>query len=102
MKKRYEDEQWKESMRITFDFNNMMADVIGEEQGITDEAISSLNGQLNAAARSMTIKRKEGKMEWRNLPYNQDEVVEDILKTASEIQGKFDAFVVLGIGGSAL
>ena len=36
------------------------------------------------------------------LPYVQDDVVADILATAEEIKEKFDVFVVLGIGGSAL
>ena len=61
-----------------------------------------MEDQLKAAAQAMSIKRKEGKMDWRDLPYDQDNVVEDILKTASEIKKEFDAFVLLGIGGSAL
>src|SRR5690554_4388106 len=100
MKLRYEDEQWKRSMRIRFDYNNMMADIIGEEQGITSDSIFNMEEQLEEAAQAIITKRKEGKMDWRDLPYNQDDVVEDILKTASEIKEKFDAFVVLGIGGS--
>jgi len=100
--KRYTDRQWMESMRISFDFNNMMADVIGEEEGIKKEDLDSMEDQLKAAAQAMSIKRKEGKMDWRDLPYDQDNVVEDILKTASEIKKEFDAFVLLGIGGSAL
>lgn len=31
--KRFEDNNWKESMRIRFDFNNMMSDMLGEEWG---------------------------------------------------------------------
>jgi len=34
--------------------------------------------------------------------YNQDEIVQDILETADGIKKRFDNFVVLGIGGSAL
>ncbi|MDE7295947.1 MAG: glucose-6-phosphate isomerase, partial [Clostridia bacterium] len=41
-------------------------------------------------------------MGWTELPYNQDEIVADILKTAEDIRARFDNFVVLGIGGSAL
>jgi glucose-6-phosphate isomerase len=100
--KRFEDRQWKQSMRITMDFNNMMSDMIGEEQGIAISSIDALSDQLNAAVKAMSEKRAQGKMDWRDLPYNQKEVVEDILKTASEIKEKFDVFVVLGIGGSAL
>lgn len=39
---------------------------------------------------------------WTELPYNQDEIVEEILQCAAGIRENFDAFVVLGIGGSAL
>ena len=41
-------------------------------------------------------------MGWTELPYNQKEIVADILTTAREIKKKFQYFVVLGIGGSAL
>ena len=41
-------------------------------------------------------------MGWTELPYNQKEIVEDILKTAKDVRKNFDNFVVLGIGGSAL
>ncbi len=39
---------------------------------------------------------------WTELPYNQGEVVERIKECAASIREKFDNFVVLGIGGSAL
>ena len=100
--KRYENRQWKESMGITLDFNNMMSEMIGEEQGISGSSIDALSDQLKAAAKAMVKKRAEGRMDWRDLPYNQKGIVEDILKTASGIKDRFDAFVVLGIGGSAL
>ena len=85
--KRYTDSSWKESMRLSFDFNNMMAEFIGEE-GIQWEQIKALDSKLNEAAAKMVEKRKAGDMEWRELPYNQDEVVKDILKTAAEIKEK--------------
>ena len=99
--KRFENKEWKDSMRITFDFNNMMSEFVGEE-GFDWEEIETLDPQLKKAAQAMEEKRKAGQMEWRELPYNQEEVVKDILETADEIKGKFDNFVVLGIGGSAL
>ena len=39
---------------------------------------------------------------WMDLPYNQDEILEEVEETAKGIRERFDAFVVLGIGGSAL
>ncbi len=40
--KRFEDNNWKESMRIRFDFNNMMSDMLGEEWGISKAQITAL------------------------------------------------------------
>lgn len=50
----------------------------------------------------MKDKRKAGKMDFRDLPYNQKDIVKDLIDTANKIKDRFDAFVVLGIGGSAL
>lgn len=99
--KRYENKDWKDSMRITFDFNNMMSEFVGEE-GFDWEEIEALEPTLKKAASAMEEKRAAGQMEWRELPYNQQEVVKDILETAEKIKEKFDNFVILGIGGSAL
>lgn len=99
--KRYENKEWKDSMRITFDFNNMMSEFVGEE-GFDWEEIEALEPTLKKAASAMEEKRAAGQMEWRELPYNQQEVVKDILETAEKIKEKFDNFVILGIGGSAL
>ncbi|NLJ40194.1 MAG: glucose-6-phosphate isomerase [Clostridiales bacterium] len=99
--KRFLDKGWQDSMRITFDFNNMMFESLGE-QGFKWEQIEELDPVLKRAAASMEAKRKAGGMAWRELPYNQGEIVQDIINTAEEIKSKFDNFVVLGIGGSAL
>jgi glucose-6-phosphate isomerase len=100
--KRYEDQKWKQSMRLRLDFNNMMSDMLGEEQGISKKSIDAMAGKLIEAAKAMETKRAEGRMQWRDLPYNQKETVADILETAAKIKDKFEVFVVLGIGGSAL
>ncbi len=88
-----------ESMRLKVDFNNMMAERIGKE-GIAPEEIEAMRGAAEAAAKAMVEKR--GSMRWRELPHNQQQVVEDIEKTAADVRAKFENFVVLGIGGSAL
>lgn len=90
-----------ENMKLKFDFNNMMTKYVGEK-GISEEEISALAEKIEKAEKAMEEKRKIGKMDWRDLPYNQDDVVEDIISYAESVKGKFDAFVVLGIGGSAL
>ncbi|MFO7295279.1 MAG: glucose-6-phosphate isomerase [Clostridia bacterium] len=100
--KRFEDANWREGMRIRFDYNNMMSDMIGEEYGISKEQILALQPKIKAAIEALKEKRKAGKTEWRDLPYTQAEVVKDILTTAEDIKRRFECFVVLGIGGSAL
>ena len=95
----YLDKAWRAQMRIRVDFNNMMEEMLGA-RGISASEIAQLNPRLEAAALSMEIKR--GQMKWRELPYNQDTIVEDILETAADVAGRCENFVLLGIGGSAL
>lgn len=87
---------------ITFDYNNMMSAFVGESQGITEKDISALKANIAAAYESVQNGRGKGMMGWTELPYNQDAIVADIVATAKEVRKKFDNFVVLGIGGSAL
>lgn len=95
------DDAWKNEMKIRLDFNNMMTDFVGEH-GISKADIEKISDKIENAKKAMVEKRANGKMDWRDLPYNQDDVVEDILSYVNEQKDKFDAFVVLGIGGSAL
>ena len=99
MYERYLDETWRQSMRVKLDFNNMMSDQLGN-RGIYRRELEGMQGQLDAAVASMRAKRPI--MRWRELPYNQDEIVKTILADAAKIREEFDDFVVLGIGGSAL
>ena len=99
----YKTIAWRKSMRITLDYNNMTSAVLGEK-GITPKQLSSIRAR---ASKAWTfVQKNRGKdelyMGWTELPYNQKEIVEDILETAKKIRSKFHNFVVLGIGGSAL
>ncbi len=96
---RYLNNHWQEQMRIRVDFNNMMEEMLGEK-GISSSEIDALSETLKQAAQAMEQNR--GSMKWRELPYNQDEIVADILDTAAELNTWCEDFVVLGIGGSAL
>lgn len=86
---------------IKLNYNNMMSRVLGE-QGITDEQLSALIPSLAEAQAAVEKNRGVHMHGWMLSPYNQDEVVRDILKVAADVQKRCDAFVVLGIGGSAL
>ncbi len=88
--------------RIKLDVNHMMADVIGDAQGICRADVDSYQAAAAAAQAAVQQNRGTGWLGWTELPYNQDEIVADILKTATHVRAHFKAFVVLGIGGSAL
>lgn len=101
MARRYEDPTFRESMKLRLDFNNMMAEFIGPK-GITESDLEALELKIEAAEKAMIEKRAQGKMYWRDLPYNQNEIVADIKAYVESVKGQFENFVVLGIGGSAL
>ena len=84
---------------MKINFNNMMAQVIGEH-GIDRFEVDREAQKIGAVHSGMCAKKEE--MAWRNLPYNQDAVIRDIVDTAKGINERFENFVVLGIGGSAL
>jgi len=99
----YRTREWRNSMRISVDYNNMMSKFLGEK-GIKDSEIKALKGKAEQAFNYVAENRGRDDlfMGWTELPYNQDEIVADILATAKDIRKKFKYFVVLGIGGSAL
>ncbi len=87
---------------ITFDYNNMMVDYVGDITGISDKDISANKALATKAFNDVKEGRGKNMMGWTELHYNQDEIVADIIATAKGIKKRFDSFVVLGIGGSAL
>ncbi len=91
----------KKSMKIRMDYNNMMSSVLGKE-GFTEKQLSDMTDDLSDAFDAVEKGKGKGMMGWVDLPYNQDEIVEDILETAKNIRKDYEYFVVLGIGGSAL
>ncbi len=91
----------KNNMKIRLDFNNMLEEYLGDK-GISLKQIDGLKNKIEKANKEMVTKREAGKMDFRNLPNNQDDVVKEIKQYVNDVKDKFEAFVVLGIGGSAL
>ena len=88
-------------MKLKFDYNNMMRDAIGK-QGLEESAFDKHAKDIQAAFQTVMDNRGKGWQEWCDLPFNQNEIVEEMLAYCGEIGKKADSFVVLGIGGSAL
>ena len=86
---------------LKFDFNNMMADVIGDS-GISEKELLKYNDFMNDVHIKAENSKGQGMMGWTELPYNQNELVKEMMVYAKKIRENFDYFVVFGIGGSAL
>ena len=93
---------WRSEMSLKLDYNNVMKDFLGEEQGLDPAEIKAAAPIVKNAYETVKNGRDKGMMGWTLLPYNQKEIVEDIIATAKDIKKRADNFVVLGIGGSAL
>ena len=87
---------------ITLDVNHMMSDIVGFQYGIDAGEIEGMQSAAKAAQVAVEKNRGTGWLGWMDLPYNQSEIVAKIEKVAASVRENFDAFVVLGIGGSAL
>ncbi|MBI5207663.1 MAG: glucose-6-phosphate isomerase [Candidatus Firestonebacteria bacterium] len=84
-------------MRISYDFNNIMARYIGDKYGVCEDEINLMDGTVFKIMRNMRTS-KEGFM---NLPYDTEQLnkINDFYK---KVKNKFENVIVLGIGGSAL
>ncbi|MFN2340350.1 MAG: glucose-6-phosphate isomerase, partial [Halanaerobium sp.] len=94
--------QSQDDLRLKLDINNVFAEMIGQEHGMTVEELEGAKDKALKAHQNILEAEAEGKMGFMELPYKQQEVVEELKATAEELKDKFDNFVVLGIGGSAL
>jgi glucose-6-phosphate isomerase len=88
------------SRRITIDYTNCMNTAI-KLNGISKSKLRDLQPALLQAQKEVIRKKREGHLGFMELPYKKDEA-KDIMKLATRLKDKFDNFVVLGIGGSAL
>ena len=70
------------------------------KHGIVVAEVERQEVRIKDVHRAMCAKKEQ--MAWRKLPYNQDEIIADMIKTAKTINEGYENFVVLGIGGSAL
>lgn len=98
---RYKDKAWREDMRITLDFNNLMAGAIGDEHGISEGEIDKLTPRAEEIGRKIKDDRKSGRLPFLDLPYNR-ETIDEIVDVVDKSKDRFENFVVVGIGGSAL
>ena len=83
---------------VRIDYTNVMAEVIGERDGILREELLSFR-HFVVETHSIIQKEKERKFYFCKLPYQE---IQEIVEFAKYIKENFDYFVVIGIGGSSL
>ena len=82
-------------------YKNVMADVIGDEHGITQLQFEDLGDRTLPLISRLNKERKAGKTPYRDLPYR-TEIAERVRQVVAEVKDNCEILVVLGIGGSAL
>ncbi|MHC4118996.1 MAG: glucose-6-phosphate isomerase [Planctomycetota bacterium] len=80
---------------------NVMADVIGDDHGITQLQFEDLGDRISPLILQLNKQRKAGKTPYRDLPYAA-EIAERVREVVAEVRDDCEILVVLGIGGSAL
>ena len=101
MAKRYQNREWKNSMKLRLDYNNMIDELVGKD-GISKSELNAHKAIAKTALEKVVSSKGQGWLGWTDLPFNQKDVVADINATAKQIRKTAKNFVVLGIGGSAL
>lgn len=97
----WKDVKWKTGMRITLDYKNMMADSIGKGYGITLNELEKMAAKAKRTDKALKKDWRERRVGFFDLPYH-GENVNNIKSFATKVKTDYEAFVVLGIGGSAL
>ncbi len=97
----WKDPKWKTGMRITLDYRNMMADSIGNGYGITLNELEKMASKAKRIDKVLKQGWKERRIGFFDLPFR-GENVSKINAFARKVKTDYEAFVVLGIGGSAL
>ncbi|NLE77444.1 MAG: glucose-6-phosphate isomerase, partial [Chloroflexi bacterium] len=104
MAERQRDAVWRAEMRIGFDFNCVMDEMLGAGLGLQEAEIVALEPRLQGALAVLAQQRRDPvphQVAWLDLPYRQP-WLPDVLAAAEAIRARFGNLVVLGIGGSAL
>jgi len=87
--------------KIVFNFGNMMDSAIGAAHGISHGDIEAIVPAINDAFCAIDEKKTAKKLGFTKLPYATQHAAE-LAAEAEKIAKKFDDFIVVGIGGSAL
>ncbi|MFC1493251.1 glucose-6-phosphate isomerase [candidate division KSB1 bacterium] len=101
MKKSWQNEDWCRTMRIRLDYTNMTSSKIDMHHGVTDDDIRYLEELGRKAHKDLWERYESGELGFMSL-HSQADQIQDIKGAAERLQKRFENYVVVGIGGSAL
>jgi glucose-6-phosphate isomerase len=87
--------------RLTIDYGNAMASAVGPEHGVSDEMLADMAPEVARQHERLTAEHAAGGQRWMDLP-SDTALVAEIETFAAEARGRYDDFVLVGIGGSSL
>ena len=88
-------------MSISFDPRNLLASMVGEDNGLTQAELDGGKAAAIAALKGFRSSFEEGKYGFPDLPLNKT-LIQEIEAVAKKLEGSYDTVCVIGIGGSAL
>lgn len=88
------------SEQVKLNFANCMKEFVGDA-GISPEELNVLQPKIAEAYASINKMKNAGKLGFMELPYKTD-LAKQIKTAAKKLAPKYENFVVIGIGGSAL
>ncbi|RTZ91901.1 MAG: glucose-6-phosphate isomerase, partial [Deltaproteobacteria bacterium] len=86
---------------LEYEYQGILAEVIGKEQGLSDEEIFSYQSQADTAHQALKDLKETGEIGFMDLPEKVEEA-RAITEKAGELRQGVEACLVLGIGGSSL
>jgi len=88
-------------MELEFDYSHMMADAVGQEQGVSNVELEVAADRCKEIHARIMARRGRGELPFFDLPFAEEEIGKT-LRLAERVKQRFENVVVLGIGGSAL
>ncbi|MBL7154672.1 MAG: glucose-6-phosphate isomerase [Phycisphaerae bacterium] len=87
--------------QIKLYYKNVLAEVIGDEHGITSAQLDDLAAQTSPLITWLNGEKEAGNTPYRDLPFRTD-IRERVKNLVADVKADCDTLVVFGIGGSAL
>ena len=91
----------EQASRLAIDYRNMMASAVGDAHGVSDEMLDAIEPEVARQHARLVAEHDAGGQRWMDLPSDTG-LAAEIDDFVAENRGRYDDFVLVGIGGSSL